>query len=758
MRKSPILSRVGLAVHARLGWPAGWPSPRVAPLLALSVWLGALLLPPCAPALQAATVLTAGTATSYVALTNLNVAQPVTVSVQDPVSMILVDGEMRADWPDAGVVAFRRENTKGALVVNFTLSGSAVRNVDYTVSAGTASGGLLASGSASANNPAVSNNFVIIPDGKREVWMEFLPSSTVTSSTVSAAANPAPKTITVSMPVSSIAGGKVSTTTTSLTLNLAPASGKPGRKAAVRFLNQAAFGPDGDLKNVDSVSALGFEGWIDAQMTRPVGTLQPYLVSLGTAVASAHKATAWWNQVMNRSETADSLRQRVGFALSEIFVISDQFAPLAARPVAMANYYDMLLKGAFGNYRDLLYSVGTHPCMGTYLSHLQNAKGRPATATSAATFADENFAREIMQLFSIGLWQLNADGTRTLDAAGQPIPTYDNKTVGAMARVMTGFSFSGPKATSFYSAPENYTEPMRMWDAYHDLDAKVIISGPASNGITLPARTASKPDLGTAGLADYSAAIDALVQHPNTAPFFCKQLIQKLVTSNPSPQYVKRVADKFVDNGSKVRGDLKAVVKAILLDPEARDPKMMANSSFGKMKEPYLRSVNLAHALGAVSSSQNFPLSNLADIHFQQPMSAPNVFNFFKPGFVPEGPIGDAGLVAPEFQILNDVTALFIPNYHLRALQYGFNRSTPKDPADLVMPQLNEELTLAADVPALLRRLDLILMGGSLPNAQHQLIREAVQGIPTTLAHWQDERIRMAIYLIVASPDYAVLR
>ncbi|NBV32553.1 MAG: DUF1800 family protein [Proteobacteria bacterium] len=482
------------------------------------------------------------------------------------------------------------------------------------------------------------------------------------------------------------------------------------------------------------------------------------MVSLGTAVASTHKTTAWWNQVMNRSETADSLRQRVGFALSEIFVISDQFAPLAARPVAMANYYDMLLKGAFGNYRDLLYSVGTHPCMGTYLSHLQNAKGRPATSTSAGTFADENFAREIMQLFSIGLWQLNADGTRALDAAGQPIPTYDNKTVGAMARVMTGFSFSGPKATGFYSAPENYMEPMRMWDAYHDLDAKVIISGPASNGITLPARVASKPDVGTAGLADYNAAIDALVQHPNTAPFFCKQLIQKLVTSNPSPQYVKRVADKFADNGSKVRGDLKAVVKAVLLDPEARDPKMMANSSFGKMKEPYLRSVNLAHALGAVSSSQNFPLSNLADIHFQQPMSAPSVFNFFKPGYVPEGPIGNAGLVAPEFQILNDVTALFIPNYHLRALQYGFNRSNPKDPADLVMPQLNTELALASDVPALLRRLDLLLMGGSLPNAQHQLIREAVQGIPTTLARWQDERIRMAIYLIVASPDYAVLR
>ncbi len=678
----------------------------------------------------------------------------IVVTLPDPVSIVLVDGEMQADWPDAGVVAFRRKNTKGAVTIGFTLGGSALRNVDYTVSAGTASSGLLIGGTGSATNPVAIGNVITIPDGKGEAWLEFSPSL---SSNASNAAVSSAKTITVSLPslaVSNVASGTVAS---SVTLNLVAGAGKPGRKAAVRFLNQAAFGPDGDLKNVDAVSSQGFAGWIDQQLTRPVGTLQPYLVSLGTAVASADKTTAWWNQVMNRSDTADSLRQRVGFALSEIFVISDQFAPLDVRPVAMANYYDMLLKGAFGNYRDLLYSVGTHPCMGTYLSHLQNAKGRPATATASATFADENFAREIMQLFSIGLWQLNPDGTRTLDAAGQPIPTYDNKTVAAMARVMTGFSFSGPKAVSFYSAPENFIDPMRMWDAYHDLDSKVIISGPAASGITLPARTASKPDLGTAGLADYSAAIDALFQHPNTAPFFCKQLIQKLVTSNPTPQYVKRVADKFVNNGGGVRGDFKAVIKAILLDSEARDPRL-AGANFGKMKEPYLRSVNLAHALGAVAPSSNFPLTSLLDVHFQQPMSAPSVFNFFKPGYVPEGRIADAGLVAPEFQILNDVTSLAIPNYHLRALQYGFNFYTPKSQADLVMPQLAAELALAAEVPALLRRLDLILMGGSLPNVQHQLIREAVEGIPTTIANWQVERVRMAIYLIIASPDYAVLR
>jgi len=391
--------------------------------------------------------------------------------------------------------------------------------------------------------------------------------------------------------------------------------------------------------------------------------------------------------------------------------------------------------------------------MGSYLSHLQNAKGSAAKGT----FADENFAREIMQLFSIGLWQLNPDGTRKLDAAGQPIPTYDNKTVAAMARVMTGFSFSGPKATGFYSAPENYLEPMRMWDAYHDLDAKTIISGTGA-GITLPARQASKPDLGTAALADYRAAIDALVAHPNTAPFFCKQLIQKLVTSNPSPAYVKRVADKFADNGSKVRGDLKAVVKAILMDPEARDAKYMTDAKFGKLKEPYLRSVNLAHALNVGGANQNFKLGNLLSVHFQQPMSAPSVFNFFKPGYVPPGPIGDAGLVAPEFQILNDVTALAVPNYCFRAVQVGFNRNTPSNPEEWFAPHLDAEVALAGDVPALLRRLDLLLTGGTLPNTQLQLIREAAEGIPTSAANWQLERVRMAIYLVAASADYALLR
>ena len=652
----------------------------------------------------------------------------------DPISLVLIDGEMRTEWPDSGVVAFRRKNTKGPVTVGFSITGTAQRNVDYSVP------------------PA---NTITIPDGAREAWLEFTPNKP--------ALFPASKTITLTLtsgflPASGgTAAGSLNSSATnppSVTLNLSASSEKPGPKAAVRFLNQAAFGPDGDFSNVREVMNLGFPGWIDKQFTQPVGALQPYLLSQGTAVTSGMKVTAWWNQAMNRSDTADPLRQRVGFALSEIFVISDKVSTLASRPVAMGGYYDMLLRGAFGNFRDLLYAIGTNPCMGTYLSHLQNAKGNAA----AGTFADENFAREIMQLFSIGLWQLNQDGTRALDASGQPIPTYDNKTVANMARVMTGFSFSGPKATSFYGAPENYLEPMRMWDAYHDLAAKTIIGAPGTAGTPLPARTASKPDTGAAGLADYNAAIDALFNHPNTAPFFSRQLIQKLVTSNPSPAYVKRVADKFVDNGGKVRGDLRAVVKAVLLDPEARDFKMMADPKFGKIKEPYLRAVNVARAFGASARNQEYAVGNLADLFFQQPMSAPSVFNFFRPDYSPAGPLFDAGLAAPEAQLLNAVTALAIPNYFMNSLQNGFNRSVSKNPDEMVNPNLASELALAEDVPALLRRLDLLLMGGTLPLVQHQFIREAVEGVTSSMANWKEERIRMAIYLIVSSADFAVLR
>jgi uncharacterized protein (DUF1800 family) len=642
----------------------------------------------------------------------------------DTVSVILIDGDMREDWPSDGVVAFHRENTSGPLTVSYLIGGTALAGADYTAPAG---------------------NSITIPDGAREAWLELAPTGAMLT--------PASKTIVVT---GLLGPGYVLSATNGLasaTILLGTPSPMPNDKAAVRFLLQAAFGPDGDFRNVKEVEKLGFAGWLDKQFARPVGRIQPYLDHLNVVtkgrVYSDALPVAWWNQVMSRSPEADPLRQRVGFALSELFVISDGLDELGNQPIGMANYYDMLLKGAFGNYRDLLYNVGMHPCMGVYLSALQNPKGNPA----AGIFADENYAREVMQLFSIGIWQLNEDGTLALDGNGQPIPTYDNTTVANMARVMTGFSFGGPKANNFWWPPEDFLVPMKMWDAYHDTGAKTIIGG-----VQLPAGTASNPDTGAAGMADYNATVDALFNHPNMPPFVSKQLIQKLVTSNPSPAYVKRVADVFVNNGSGVRGDLKAVVRAILLDPEARDPAMLSDPVFGKMKEPYMRTANLMRALNARAANGVYELNYLGDIHYQEPLAAPSVFNFFQPGFSPAGPVSDAGLVAPEFQILNAVTALAVPSYHFDALSGGFNRWGSNNRRALVLPDLKPELALYSDVPALMRRLDLLLTGGTLPPEQHEVIREAVEQVNSTMWQWKEERVRMAIYLIAGAPEYGVLR
>lgn len=642
----------------------------------------------------------------------------------DTVSVVLIDGAMRADWPDSGVVGFRREQTSGNLTVNFSVGGSAISGTEFSGPSGTS---------------------VVIPDGQREAWVEFMP--------IGAALLPSAKTIVVTALPGSGYSVAQNPLLQSATISLSPASATPGEKAAIRFLLQAAFGPDSKFVNVKEVQKLGYAGWLEAQFKKPVGLIQPFLNRLSAAkrgrIYADSKAMAWWGQVMKSGATADPLRQRVGFALSEIFVISDAADTLGNTPLGMANYYDMLLKKSFGNFRDILSSVGMHPAMGIYLNALQNQKGDPVEGT----FADENYAREVMQLFSIGLWELNPDGTRKLDSNGKPIPTYDNTTIANMARVMTGFSWGGPKAKDFWDAPENYFVPMRMWDEYHDVGAKTIIGQ-----ISLPARTASaSPDTGAAGLADYNAAIDALFNHPNCAPFISKQLIQKLVTSNPSPAYVARVSAVFANNGQGVRGDMKAVVRAILLDSEARDPAKISDTVFGKMKENYLRTVNLVRALNARAANGVYALSYLDDIHYQQPMSAPSVFNFFKPGYAPSGPINDAGLVAPEFQILNSVTAFAIPSYHYDSLWNGFNRWGSDKRGTLVLPDLRTELALATDVPALMRRLDLLLTGGTLPREQHEVIRTAVESINDQMWRYKEQRVRMAISLIAGTPEFAIL-
>lgn len=673
--------------------------------------------------------------TSILVTLLLGIAMHSQAQAPDPnlVSAVVLNGYMREDWPAQGVVGIRRPGTSGALTVNFALSGSAKIDLDYTASATTS---------------------LTIPDGETEAWLRFTPKTDALVEPV--------ETLIVTLQTGT---GYTLTKTVAqkaVTLTLANASPKPGPQAAARFLIQAAFGPDSDSRadadiipqNVQQVMAQGFDGWINDQMMRPIGLQRPYIDYSIKAKKPVTKVTSWWNRAMGvptlypgaKPQAPDPLRQRMAFALSEIFVISDQVDGLVNEDSGMVAYYDMLLTRSFGNFRDLLYDVAMHPCMGIYLSHLGNEKADP----DAGTFPDENFAREVMQLFSIGLWELNNDGSRKLDQDNNPIPTYSIATITEFARVFTGLDFAPPIQTN----TQNFVSPMQMYDSLHDCNAKTLL-----NGVTLPARTESDPDKGTAGLLDIRATIDCLFNHPSCPPFICKQLIQRFVTSNPSPAYIGRVTAKFINNGSGVRGDLKAVLKAILLDVEARSPEMLADPTFGKLREPYLRTVNLVRALNSKAATGTYVINYISDNFLQQPYSAPSVFNFFKPGYSPPGALSDAGLVAPELQIANALTVLASANYYYYAIWDGFNQNSVLTESGVVRPQLAPELALADNVPALMRRLDLVLTAGTLPAEQHQIIREAVEAINATNSDsYRADRVQMAIYLISAAPEFAMIR
>ncbi|MBX7208560.1 MAG: DUF1800 family protein [Verrucomicrobiaceae bacterium] len=666
----------------------------------------------------------------------------------------LVDGDVREDWPDKGVIAIRRSGGVQPVTVNVQITGTATRGGDYTT---------------------ISGNQITVPLGARETWIEVTP--------VNDASVEGPETVIVS--VTAGAGYTVGSPNNA-TVTINDASALPSAKAAARFLIQAAFGPDQDdpndadiyPENVEEVMAMGFDAWITDQFARPIGYIQPWVdwveaeqQALGNAfdLHGNWKEFSWWGRAMGTpklrpdaatTQLPDVLRQRVAFALSEIVVAGDRPEAFAGQQRGFANFYDLMIKHAFGSYRDLLYDVATHPVMGTFLSHLNNQKANPA----ANTYPDENFAREIMQLFSIGLWQLNQDGSRVL-VAGQPVPTYSNADITEMARVFTGMTFADK---NFPGTNGDFTQPMKMVETYHDFGQKSVLGGQI-----IPARVPNAGTPGVEGLKDVSDAVNILFNHPSIAPFVCKQLIQRMVTSNPSAGYISRVAGAFINNGSGVRGDMKAVVRAILMDTEARDPAMMDSPTFGKLREPFLRVVNFARAFNAFSTSGHYALDQFNLDHLQDPMNSPSVFNFFLPAHSPPGPITQAGLVAPEFQIINASTAVTAPNYFWNAIDSDLHRYGHGNPDYVVKLNSNVELAMivpaaqiSADVPAgpatdpdpLIRRLDLALTGGTLTPRQFQTIREAVVRIGTGTWQWHRERLRMAIYLIVTSAEYNVLR
>lgn len=652
------------------------------------------------------------------------------------VTCSLVDGMLYERWPDPGVVALRRTGSIKPLTVNFSLGGSATRDLDYTTAPGTN---------------------ITFPLGVREVWVEFAPV---------ADASDAEGEETIVLTLHAGPHYKVGTSSNAtVTLGNETASSLPNPKSAARFLIQAAFGPDQDStndvdlipENVEEVMAMGFEAWITNQLARPVGLLQPFTEFAPTLPEfyTDPKQAAWWNRAMGvpslvpggPAQLPDPLRQRMGFALSQILVVSDRPEALAVEPDGLANYYDMILSHAFGNYRALLYDVTLHPCMGFYLSHLFNRKPDPLNNI----FPDENYAREIMQLFSIGLWELNQDGSRRLGTNGLPIPTYDNGDITEFARVFTGLGY-GPLTNTVFFAPVHFETPMKPWDAEHDLDPKTLL-----NGLTLPARTASVPDTGTATLLDINAAMDNLFGHTNCAPFLCRQLIQRFVTSNPSTGYLARVTAVFNNNGANVRGDLGAVLKAILMDSEARDPVHLNDPAFGKQREPFLRVVNFARAFNASAPEGVYRLDQFFTDHYQEPLRSPSVFNFYLPGYLPPGPLALAGLVGPEFQIVNAGSAISAPNYYYKAVRDDLHRWGNADPNRQVRLNLLPEMALLNDVDTLVRRLDLALTGGTLSPREFQIVREAAERV-TSGWEWEKERIWLAVYLVVTSPSFCVMR
>jgi len=352
------------------------------------------------------------------------------------------------------------------------------------------------------------------------------------------------------------------------------------------------------------------------------------------------------------------LRARMSFALSQILVITNSADDLP--PHAMSSYMDLLNREAFGNYGDLLYKVTLHPTMGYFLNMAASEKEDEARGIRP----NENFAREILQLFSVGMVMLNPDGSVQLDSAGQPIPSYNEEVVLGFSKAFTGWTFAA-STDNFRNLDQNlesnWFTPMRSNAEYHSPGPKLLL-----NGVVLPGGGTPEQDV--------AAAVSNAFNHPNVGPFIGRQLIQRLVTSNPSPAYIARVTAAFNNNGQGVRGDLRAVVTAILLDPEARDSALGANGRFGKQREPVVRLANLMRGLGAKSDSGINGIHELdsSDRSLgQSPLLAPTVFNFFLPSYAQAGPIMNAGLVAPEFQITTETTVVGGLNFFASLIKGG---------------------------------------------------------------------------------------
>ena len=504
---------------------------------------------------------------------------------------------------------------------------------------------------------------------------------------------------------------------------------------ASRFLAQASLGAS--RAQVDHVVATGFAGWIDEQFAlAQTPSRCDWLVSKGYDAPGVNNANrngfagfdaSAWRKLLS---SPDVLRQRVTLALSEILVASVAGLSGGWRQFSGANYLDVLEDNAFGNYRTLLYQVSTSPAMGEYLTFRGNVK---FNATTGA-LPDENYAREIMQLFTIGLLQLNLDGTPKL-VGGKPVETYGLDDITGLARIFTGWDLdtSGTGTTT----PDYQRRPMIQIAARHETGASTFL------GSTVPA--------GVDGAAALNAALDIIFAHANVAPFVSRQLIQRLVSSNPSPAYVQRVATVFLNDGSGVKGNLKAVIKAILLDDEARSASVAAGPTAGKLREPMLRFLGWARAYGADSPTDAWAIGDTSDPGTrlgQSPLRSPTVFNFFRPGYVPpNSPIGNATLVAPEFQITNESSVVGYVNYMQNAVSNGIGDVK----ADYTALQ-----ALADNAQSLLDELNVVLAAGQVGADNLAAMKTAIDTMPSGTGASRSNRIYAALVLVLAAPEFLV--
>lgn len=530
-----------------------------------------------------------------------------------------------------------------------------------------------------------------------------------------------------------------------------PTVAAPTSSEAGRFLTQASFGPTD--ASISAVQGSGYAAWIAEQLSLPVSGshlqhVEARLVELRAANPQAQlSANQFYESFWKQAATGpDQLRQRVKFALSQIFVVSLRDPAVDIR--GAASYYDMLGANAFGNYRTLLEQVTLHPMMGVYLTYLANQKEDPATGRKP----DENYAREVLQLMSIGTAQLNADGTVRTDGAGAPLPSYTPDDVSGLAKVFTGFSWWSPAPTAATYLgrnrdPSAVTRSMIAYPAYHSTSSKSFL------GMTTSVDAEG----------DLKAALDTIANHPNTGPFFSKQLIQRLVTSNPSPAYVGRVAAVFGNNGSGVRGDLAAVVRAILLDPEARDANVSLGATAGKLREPVIRMTNWMRAFDAQSASGSWliPSTSANTSLSQSALAAPSVFNFWRPGYSPPNTrLGGQGLLGPEFQLVDEVSVAGYLNTMQGAIDRGIGNGND------VRASYGAEMALANDPAALTERMNTLLMYGRMSPSAKARIVDTIGTVPIPAAGSAQtaidaallNRVKLAIFLTMASPEYMVQR